>query len=124
MVYDLDYFRTTHRVDWPEVKSHGYTTIPVLEFLWGEIYDELVLAWIHTCKPTGVRVTRGECTCDASIGRVTVFINEFDIIKKIVQEVQVAIPDYAEHGHGLSILTQKKIGKEKYEKHFGWPKGD
>lgn len=81
--------------------ARGYTSIPVLEFLKGREWDDIALAFVHGLRPECIRVTRGEQTCDSRTWRVTVIINEDNIIEEITQEVSVGLPDGIDNGYEL-----------------------
>lgn len=71
----------------------GWTDVTVLQFLWGRPWDEVALAYVHSLRPSLLRVivAGGLETCDARPWRVTVYLNGDNTIKKIVQEAEVAI---------------------------------
>jgi len=81
--------------------AHSYLAIKVLEFLKDKPWDDVALAFVHGLRPSGIRVTKGECTCDSRTWRVTVFIDENNIIEKIEQEVEVGLPEGVKHGNAL-----------------------
>lgn len=71
-------------------RSYGQTGIPVLGFLNGCEWDGLALSIVASIRPSSIRVTSGELTCNAHPGRVTVYLNEDGrTIRKIDQEVTV-----------------------------------
>lgn len=75
-----------------EPVSTGYTVIPVLEFLNGKPWDNMALNYVHGLRPSALRVTTGEITCDSHIYRVTVYVGEDKrTIKRIEQEVRVGL---------------------------------
>lgn len=90
----------------------GFTCIEVLEFLKGKPYDVVALAYIHSLRPTYIRVTKGWTTLDARTWRVTVYINEDNTIRSIKQEVQVALPDGVEHGEALGVALKYGLDSE------------
>lgn len=73
----------------PVSASIGHNTIDVLPELWGLPLSDLVLAYVHALRPSAIRVTRGECTCDSYPWRVTVFVDDKDNVTRIYQEVEV-----------------------------------
>ena len=89
------------------VPRRGYSTIEVLEFLKGRQWDDIALAYVHSLRPSSIRVTKGECTCDHSLWRVTVFIDNDNVIESIEQSVEVALPDGIEDAYNLRIATQQ-----------------
>lgn len=70
----------------------SYTVIPTLTFLNGTPYDDYAKAYIYGLNPSSVRVSTGCIKCDARVGRVTVFVNDNNIIEHIEHEIQVAFP--------------------------------
>jgi hypothetical protein len=68
----------------------GYTVIRCLQFLWGLPLCDLVMAYMPAVKASAIRVTSGETTTDSRLGRVTIYVNEGDIVDYIEQEVDVA----------------------------------
>ena len=98
----------------PYVKpSHiGFSDTPVLEFLKGRKWDKIALGYVHSLRPSGIRVIMNWMTADAHSWRVTVVVDSDDIIQKISQEVEVGLPDGVKHGHGLSVALEHGIDSE------------
>ena len=96
-------YKTIHRVNYDSPKRLGYTVISVLDFLKGRPWDEIALGYVHSLRPSSIRVTPGECTLDANLWRVTVYVNKNDTIRNIEQEVEVGLPESIEHGHALNL---------------------
>lgn len=71
----------------------GYTTIQILQFLWGQPWNNLALNFIHAVRPSRIRVIKhNECMhLDAMRWRVTVMLDEKSLIKEINQEVIVGV---------------------------------
>lgn len=75
----------------------GWTTMPVLEFLWGKEWNNMALNYIHALRPSAIRTSFGETTADAHSWRVTVFLKPKEkksgnyIISTIEQEVEVGL---------------------------------
>lgn len=84
----------------------GWTSIEVLEFLKGKAWDDVALGYVHSLRPSHVRVTDGMVQLDAQVWRVTVFVTEANTIERIEQEVEVGLPDGVPHGHGLAIALK------------------
>ena len=74
-----------------KTSSRVWNSIPVLEFLKGRVWDEISLAYVTAMRPSSIRVTRGECTCDSWPWRVTVTVNSDDVIERISQEVEFEV---------------------------------
>lgn len=107
--------------------SHGCTTIPVLEFLWGLPLNNLVLAYVNGLIPGRVRITEGECTADCSGQRVTIFVKKAEdgkyVVRRIDQEVAVS---YSCGSDVDQVLRYLKEGGEKPKTRstvFGHTKG-
>lgn len=95
-------YKTHHMVAYEQPQSRGFQSIEVLSFLKGKKWDEIALAYVNAVRPSCIRVTTGMCTMDARIWRVTVFVDEQDVIKDITQEVEVGLPEGISHGEHLS----------------------
>lgn len=108
-----DDYRTHHVVEYAQPNSRGFTSIKVLPFLNGKKWDETALAYVHSLRPSGVRVTTGICTLDSRIWRVTVILQDDNItIKEISQEVEVGLPEGIKHAHHLQTALLYGIGSE------------
>lgn len=88
-----------------EFSSFGFTSIPVLEFIWDRKWDAIALAYVHALRPSYIRVTTGNVHMDAKMGRVTVYVSDDDTILYIEQEVEVGLPDGIEDGHSLEEIV-------------------
>jgi len=100
---EIDNYFTHHYAEYQAPDSRGYTVLEVLEFLKDQPLDDMALDFIHSLRPSGIRITEGYVTCDARLWRVTVYI-EYDMIipmiKKIEQEVEIGLRT-AGNGHEL-----------------------
>lgn len=96
-----------------QITATSWTTIPVLEFLWGLPYDEIARAYIHALRPSEVRVIDdGYEKSNAVTWRVTVKI-EFGVITEIEQEVEVALASgIATNGYELDVALAKRISEK------------
>ena len=91
----------------------GYLTLPVLEFLWGQQWDDLALACVMTLRPSTIRVTAGECTTDSCCWRVTVYQDDPEdrnFISRIDQEVEIPIYDSELRNGADMIGALRKLG--------------
>ena len=72
--------------------ERGYCTIEILPELCGLPLCDLVLAYMPSVHATYLRVLRPSSaeTLDSCLGRVTVYVDEHDVIKRVQQEVRVA----------------------------------
>ena len=81
----------------------GYTVIEVLHFLRGHSWDEIARAYLHALRPSEVRVIAHDAPTktDAVVWRVTTYLDVDGAIDRIVQEVEVELPDGVAHGFDL-----------------------
>ena len=84
-------YRSEHAVAYETPDRRGYTRIHVFPELIGRTGDQDVLNVLHALRPSSIRVTSGWTTDDARTWRVTVVVNESDVIKSISQEVEVGL---------------------------------
>lgn len=91
----------THGTVFEDLPRTSYTVIDVLQCLWGKPWDDVAVAYVQALRPSCVRVTEGLCKADGWTNRVTVFIDEDNIITKIHQEVRVGLPEGVVHGEAL-----------------------
>lgn len=82
--------------------SRGYTSIEVLDFLSGKPWDDVALGFCHALRPSIIRVVTNGTQLDSRTWRLTVYIDENNLIKKIFQEVEVGLPEGVRNGHELS----------------------
>jgi len=89
-------------MDYQAPERTGYCSIPVLEFLQGDCWDDRVLDFIHALRPSTIRVVPYQAlqNDDARIWRVTVNLTKANLIGRIMQEVEVGLRT-ADNGHGL-----------------------
>lgn len=69
----------------------GFMTIEVLPQLTGRMWDEDALNLVHALRPSSIRVSTGEIKCDSRTWRVTVYVDDYDVIMSIEQEVEVGL---------------------------------
>jgi len=100
-----DAYLTHWKEDYERPDHIGYASIEVLEFLKGRKWDQLALNWVHSVRPSCIRVTDCGVTCDAWGWRVTVYVDKDKTIKKITQEVEVGLTGGYENGHDLTCKT-------------------
>lgn len=95
----------------PPSEGAGYTSIDVLPFLIGMEFDDLAMAWIHSLRPSRVRViTHNGClTLDACHWRVTVHLDGRERIARVSQEVAVG---YASGRNITELTNARKEGRE------------
>lgn len=86
----VEQYRSNHRKEWKPDDAVGYTTMPVLPQFKGKKLDNSLVAYLHTLRPSSVRISEGCVTTDSSPWRVTVLTKKVDgveIIESITQEV-------------------------------------
>ena len=103
-----DYY-STHMVLYEEPSEYSYLCLDVLPFLKGMLWDDLALAYVHSLRPSSIRVTDGCIKCDSRVWRVTVFVDENNIITNIEQEVKVGLLNGIHpSGHALELEFRKR----------------
>lgn len=102
---DADKYRSEHLVRWDE-QPCGYAVIDVLPELVGLPLSDLVLAYVHALRPSAVRITQGTQTCDAVTWRVTIVVDEDDVVRSIRQEVRVG------YGCGFDVAQCLRSAKD------------
>lgn len=83
-----DYY-TNHLIEYERPNSISWTSIEVLPFLKGREWDQVALNFVHSLRPSSIRVTDGWMTLDSRSWRVTVVVDDNNIIQSIEQEVEV-----------------------------------
>jgi len=108
-----DKYKNTCGVAVKKSKSWSFAVVRVLEFLWGQPWNNLALNYVMGLNPTSIRVSTGTITADAYFGRVTVLLDKDErTIRKIEQEMQVGLIG-CENGWDLNLkLMQQKTGKK------------
>ena len=86
-----DYY-THHMVKYDEPNGIGFYSLDVLPFLIGHKWDEIALGYVHSLRPSSIRVSNGLFTCDGRCNRVSVTVDENEIITRLTQEVEVGLP--------------------------------
>lgn len=108
-----DYFSSLG-VEFEKFDCTSTATAPILHFLIGKPWDSFALGWLHAVNPTYIRVTNGEIKTDTRIGRVTIVVDNYNIIQTINQEVEVGIPIpklvnngyIVNNGHDMKIMAE------------------
>ena len=113
-------YRLSHAVLYEEPARVGFTVIDVLPFLVGRKWDEHALAFVHTIRPSAIRVTDGAEKSDAYCWRVTVSVDKDAIIQSIVQEVVVGL--VAEWQHGADAKAWLRDSAALREGFIDWSK--
>lgn len=96
----------------PTEKEIGYISPEVLTHLKGKPFDEIALAYIHSLRPSSIRVSQGWLHSDSRCWRVTVIIDDKNIIKRITQEVEVAMPEGVSNGAAFRAAEKHGVDSE------------
>jgi hypothetical protein len=78
---DFDKYEAPDEISW--------STIEPLKFLYGKVWGQPILNYIHSLRPSCIRVTKGGVKLDSKTWRVTVVLNDDDTVREIYQEVEV-----------------------------------
>lgn len=86
-------------------------SIPIAECLIGTTWDAIALAYLSAFNPTSIRVTRGETTCNSSVGRITVYVDADDRICSTHKECMFLVSTTVDVRHGMDFMEKlnKKI---------------
>ena len=96
-------------------KRRSYICIEVLPFLKGRKIDKVVMGYLHALRPSSVRVCYDMATLDSVTWRVTIWLNEDETIREIMQEVEIGIYEDVKNGlHLKCILEGRSYPKEGY----------
>ena len=88
-----NYFIDTQGKRYEHPVSRGYGYMEVLSFLIGKPWNEIALGYVHAVRPSYIRVIKSEETTDSKAWRVSIYIDKDNIIEKIMQEVELGLPD-------------------------------
>lgn len=80
----------------------GVVTIDVLQQLWGLPLCNLILAYVHGLNPSKVVVSSGETDCMSISRRVTIYVDDKDVVTKITQTLPVL------YGCGADLETMRE----------------
>lgn len=81
----------------------SYTTISILEFLNGKLWDEVALAYVLAMKPSVLRVTTDAVSLDGDTNRITIFVNEDNTIRQIRKEICIYLPNGIANGYEMEM---------------------
>lgn len=95
----------------------GFTSIRVLEFLNGRKLDDVVLAYVNGLRPSCIRICEDAAHADARTWRVTIWVNENDIVKCINQEIEVWLPEGVRNGYALKHALKYGLDSEQVKWH-------
>lgn len=89
-------------------RRRGYLSITALPELTGYPWDEIALSYVQGLRPSSLRVVKAEETTNAELWRVTVYLDDQDKIKEIMQEVEVGLPPEINCGAELRASISAK----------------
>lgn len=99
--HDPERYRSIGSVEYKPAPSQCWLSVPICEFLYGKPWDNVALAYVSGAKPSSIRVTTGMVHLDSRVGRVTVFVDDKNIITSIDQEQCVSVPETIVNGSAL-----------------------
>ena len=105
-------------VEYDDNGFRGFLSLNVLSFLKGKKWDEVALAYVHSLRPSSIRVSKDMITLDSRCWRVTVMVDADDIIEEISQEVEVWLPKGVSHGEALGHAYKYGIDSEQVKWHL------
>lgn len=99
----------------------GYLCLPVLQDLWGRKLDEVVMAYVHSLRPSVVRITDAGIKLDCRLWRVTIWVEKVKrsrFVRRIEQEVEVLLPQGVAHGDALRLARRFGINSPEVKWHL------
>lgn len=96
-----EYF-TTSASDFVSFDEAVFLSVEVLPILIGHKWDDIALGYVHSLRPSSIRVSTGSITLDSRPWRVTVIVDGDNRIQNISQEVTAGAPESircGEHMH-------------------------
>lgn len=96
-------YRSPNNQDFKPYDCTGFLVLDVLPILIGKKWNDYALGIIHAVRPSYIRVASisEPVKCDYRPWRITVHVNDDDIITSVKQECTVGLPDGIEHGSHL-----------------------
>jgi hypothetical protein len=65
------------------------------------VWNDIALAYVLSLEPTAIRVSTGRVTLDCRTGRITVIVDDNDVIQSIDKEVRIPLPEGVENACDL-----------------------
>ena len=107
----LDYL-TRQGFDYERPCRIGFTILPVLPFLIGKEWDDLALAFVHSLRPSSIRVCAGPETTDSRDWRVTIHLRPGTMtIVDIYQEVEIGLLPHHRHAGEMEAEFKARGGR-------------
>lgn len=94
-------FKVYHHAVPQKEDSYSYANVCVLPELYGKVWNDIALAYVLSLEPTAIRVSTGMVTLDSRTGRITVIVDEADVIQSIDKEVRIPLPDGVKNAYDL-----------------------
>jgi hypothetical protein len=88
----------------------GWTYVEVLPHLVGHPWDEITRAYLRALRPTWIRVVGpdGSEKTDGVPWRVTIYLSSSNQVERIMQEIEVDLPEGVRHGADLDWLVEQR----------------
>lgn len=95
----------------PVKRRTGWAMILILERYYGRPWDTAFYYALSAFSPTMIRVIKPGVgiTLDAQTGRITVFLDDDNNVKRVEKECAVALPDGVAHGHALMRIMSGAV---------------
>ena len=100
-----DDFKVYHHAEPKKELGFAFIVVEVLPEIVGLPWCHATMLYTLSLDPCAVRVTTGMMTCDAVSGRITVYVDDKDIITSIKMERKVGLPGMC--GQDLSNEIKK-----------------
>lgn len=96
-------YRGPNNREFKQYDCTGFLVLDVLPILIGKKWNDYALGIIHAARPSAIRVatTSESVVCDYVGWRITVHINNEDIILSVKQECEVGLPEGVTNGSHL-----------------------
>jgi hypothetical protein len=100
--------------------EYSWTDIEPLKELHGRKWDDFALAYVHSLRPTTIRVILHGATLNSIPGRVTVWLeDDNETIHNIEQEITIPIPPGFEDGHDMMVFLETGEHSDGATSHHG-----
>lgn len=114
-----DYFSKHGVVPKVPAGNVAAVSVSVLGCLHGRRWDEISLAIVSALDPSAIRVIKdGMLTADSWLYRVTVMLDEEQIIQSVTQELPVILPLGIQQGIGLLIAYKFGVDSIEFKNHM------
>ena len=88
----------------------SWTIVDVLPHLIGHPWDEITHAYLRALRPSLIRVIGpdGSMKTNSVPWRVTIYLSSSNQVERLMQEVEVDLPDGVRHGADLERLVEQR----------------